>query len=368
MSTTVPDHLRAKLTPGEVGQVLETCFRAGRAPMLHGDPGIGKSMRVQQIADKMFAEKYGYKLDEFGAPVLGKTTLTPSDVRPWFRGWRTATKDAVDIVGLPAVKDGGTIWAVPADLPIDSKGGVLFFDEINRGSEMTANACFNLLDRQPLANGYVLPQTWCAAAAVNDLDTGVRRLQAALTRRFTHYDMGGEVTGRWLEDVCQYGAAHNWNSMVLAFLRSFPAHLNKFDPKERVGPNPRAWEFMSSILDQQPSANLLHAHAIGNVGEGVGREFVAFTLLYQSLPNIDAIITGPDTVIIPDKASAKYAVTSALARRASIKNFSNIIKYLDRLPVEFSVAGVVDAIHRTPALQHLPVYTSWAIKHPNVLC
>ena len=360
-------HLRSMLAPSELTAALVTCFKAGRCPMLHGDPGTGKSEMVQQVADSLFAEAYGYKLAD-GVPVSSTgEAMKKSEVRPWFKGWRTATKDAVDLAGLPGIKNGKTFWATPEDLPTDPRGGILFFDEINRGPEATTNACFNVVDRVALSNGYVMPSAWIPAAAINDKDAGVRKLPSALTRRFQHYYVGGEVTDRWLKDVCKIGASRNWHPMVLAFLRSFPVHLNRYDAKELVSPNPRGWEFVSDLMWQNPPVQLLYAHVCGTVGDTAAREFVAFSLLWKNLPNLDDILIHPLTAPVPTQASVVYAVVSALARRANEKTWPNVMKYAARLPMEYCVALVMDATHRTPALKSTPEFTNWAIAHQEVI-
>jgi hypothetical protein len=61
-----------------------------------------------------------------------------------------------------------------------------------------------------------------------------------------------------------------------------------------------------------------------------------------------------------------YAVATALGRRSSVVNFGNVVKYLERLPVEFNVMCVKDAQARLPELAKTGVFMKWAVQHSDV--
>ncbi|MDE2100012.1 MAG: hypothetical protein KGL39_22350 [Patescibacteria group bacterium] len=379
MSSALPaqssESVRLKLTPSELAANLKICFAARRSVMVHGDPGIGKSQIVQQVADAMFARKYDFDytggvvrpvvVTKKGSNVLGEP-LGPSDPRPWFRDIRAALLDAVDLRGLPMVEDGKAKWAIPDFLPTDPRGGVVFFDEINRGSEMTMNGLFSLAIPPHTLGEFHLNPAWIPASAVNDQDVGARRMSSALLARFIHLELGGTPDAKWLDDVCKLAVTRDWHPMVIAFLRSFTKMLHQYDPKARVSPNPRGWEFVSDVMKQDPSPTQLFSLVAGQVGEAAAREFCAFAALFRKLPSLDNILTNPKTADVPSNPSVMYAIVATLARRATTKNFTQVLTYLDRVPVEFNVACVVDAVRRTNELQYEPAYTKWAIAHGEV--
>jgi hypothetical protein len=360
--------MQEALKPSELGNAMAICFQAGRAPMVHGDPGIGKSQIAQQTADLMFAEKYGYRVengqlfqpvDQFKKKPVWEPVYSNFE-RPWFKDVRAALLDAVDVRGLPTVNDGKVLWAIPGFLPTDERGGVFFLDEINRGTEMVANALFSLiLDRQ--VGEYKMPASWIPAAAVNDKDTGARKMSSALQSRFVHLDARTD-----LEDVCKFAIQHNWEPAVVAFLRFRPGDLHNYVPTARVSPNPRAWEFVSQIVAQDPPASVLFPLISGAVGEGAAVEFVGFLKLFKELPSIDAILLDPKRAQLVTSPQAMYAVSAALARRASDKTFGRIVEYLDRLPIEFNVFCVKDAVTHCPAIQTTADFTRWCTKHADV--
>ncbi len=368
------------LKPSELGTALLDCFQSARAPMVHGAPGIGKSQIVMQTADAMFSEKYGYKMkngvviDVTGLPLDGR----PSS-RPWFREFRTAQRDPVDLTGVPHVHKNGTgfetKWATPGFLPKDARGGIFFFDEINRGPEMTQNACFTILD-YGVVGEYVMPKTWIPAAAVNDNDAGARKMGSALQARFIHIDartdlddvVGGDPRLSTSVNKNPIAILRDWHPAVIAFLRFRPDLLHKFDPKQRVSPNPRGWEFISDLLLRggNTSFEVQHHLFAGVVGEGAAIEFSGFLKLYLSLPSIDEILLAPDKVRLVTEPQTMFAVAAALGRRADRKSFGNAIKYMERLPVEFNFMMVMNAVHRDSTLQSAPEFSRWATAHSEV--
>lgn len=362
------------LKPSEVIPAVACLFRAKRAPMLHGDPGIGKSQLIEQIADAMFAEKYWYQVRD---GVVGKMVeqrvgkkkeleftwepVAADFKRPWFKDVRAALLDAVDINGLPYVVDGVVRFARPEFLPSDPRGGIVCLDEINRGQEMTQNALFQWILSNRVGE-HVIPDTWLISSAVNDKDAGARKMSAALSARFSHIDMQTD-----LQDVCALAVQRDWHPAVIAFLRFRPELLHKFDPKERVSPNPRAWDFVSQVVHQDLPQNLEVQLVAGHVGEGAALEFCAFLRIYRSLPSIDGIFLDPQNALVPDQPNALYAVAAAVGRRTTEANIGRAIKYLERLPEEFNVCAVRDMCRRDRSLESTPDITKWQIAHAGVI-
>jgi hypothetical protein len=154
---------------------------------------------------------------------------------------------------------------------------------------------------------------------------------------------------------------------VIAFIRFRPELLNQFDKDAFAFPTPRSWEFLSKILDSAPDPSIEHEMFAGTVGDGAATEFSAFLRMFRELPSIDAILMSPTTERVPEDPGAQYAVASALARCASDLNFDRICLYLDRMPTEFRVLTVRDAMLREPAVKHTAGFTKWAVQNHHVL-
>lgn len=351
------------LKPSEVSAAIRDCIAADQPFCLHGDPGVSKSDLMMQEADIEFAERYKCNIgQDYTVTDATGRVLRPHE-RPWYYDFRTALHDSVDLTGVPQVVDGKTRFAAPELLmDLDPRGGLFAFDELNRGSDMTRNACLQLILTRAIGKT-ALPSTWRVGAAVNDKDTGISKMSAALTRRFTHLDVKAD-----LDDTCKYAVRCNWEPVVIAFLRLFPALLNVFDPQHRVSPNPRAWDFVNRILarDKGTSQRVLQALISGNVGDDAAIQFIGFLRLFKSLPSLDAILLNPKTADVPTDPGVQYAISAALGRRATEKNFDRVLTYINRLPKEFSVFTVKDAVRRLPALQTMKGFVGWAVENGDV--
>jgi hypothetical protein len=109
-------------------------------------------------------------------------------------------------------------------------------------------------------------------------------------------------------------------------------------------PHQGSWEFVSRILSTGADSGFEHELCAGASAPGAAKEFSGFLRMFRELPTIDAILVNPRTEPVPENAATQYAVASALAHCASDSNFDRIRAYLDRMPTEFQVLCVRDAI------------------------
>jgi hypothetical protein len=319
-----------------ISTALRTLIAAKQPVFLWGGPGIGKSAIIRQLAEHM--------------------SIPLQDVR-------ALLLDPVDLRGLPFLgPDGRSKWATPEFLPKDG-AGILFLDELNAAPAMVQASCYQLvLDRK--LGEYTLPKDWAIVAAGNrDSDRAVTtKMPTPLRNRFVHLEF--EVD---LQDWSEWAIGAGVRPEVIAFLRFRQELLSAFDRDANAFPSPRSWEFVSRILDASPDACVEHELFAGAVGMGAATEFSAFLKTFRELPNIDAILLNPHKEPVPDNAAAQYAVASALAHCATDTNFDRICAYVGRMPTEFSVLCVRDAMLREPAVQHTSAFTKWATTNHHVL-
>ena len=324
------------MKPSDIATALRTLIIADRPAFLWGAPGVGKSNIVAQVAREL-----ARKLIDIRAVLL----------------------DPIDLRGLPHVNgDGRAHWAVPEFLPRDGEG-VLFLDELNAAPPLVQAACYQLvLDRQ--LGEYTLPDGWAVAAAGNrETDRAVTsRMPSPLANRFVHLDFDVD-----LDDWCQWALQAGIRSEIVAFLRFRPNLLHDFDPDRKAFPSPRSWQFVSDILGAQPEVSVEYDLLAGAVGKGAAAELVGFLRVFRQLPSPDAVLMTPDTAPVPDDPATVYALCGALARKAAPSNFDRVVAYARRLPAEFGVLLVKDAIARTPDCQHSQGFIAWASEHGSVL-
>ena len=328
------------LKPSQVSEVLDLLIHAQAPVVLWGPPGAGKSQMVHQAAERASME---------------------------VRDVRAVLLDPVDLRGLPHVEeiDGERVatWARPSFLP-QSGRGILFLDELNRAPALVQNGCFQLiLDRR--LGDHKLGDGWTVISACNrETDGGgVTRMPSALANRFTHINVEPDL-GDW----CVWAAQHDISPMVIAFLRFRPNLLHVFDKNEHAYPTPRSWEFVSRIVKSGPQKSIELALVEGTVGHGAAVEFLAFVQLWRNLPNIDSILLNPSSAPLPLKhdTGTLYAVSAALASRATEENFGRVLTYLQRLPTEYQVFSVQDATRRDGNLASTEAFTNWAVANQDV--
>jgi MoxR-like ATPase len=268
------------MTPLELERYLSHLISADLkiAVMLWGAPGIGKSSIVRQLAVQQDLEFVDLRLSQ----------LAPTDLR-----------------GLPVAESGVAKWFPPEFLPTSGRG-ILFLDELNMAAPtMQGIAQQLILDRA--VGSYTLPDGWFVWAAGNRREdrASVFEMPAPLSNRFLHLEVNVD-----LDSFKRYAIKHNLEERIIAFLAFRPNLLHAPDSVRPAWASPRTWEMASRLL----KAGLSIAPA---VGEGTESEFRAFLQVYQSLPEIEAILGGDSSPAFPSEPSARYAVTIGLAARAT---------------------------------------------------
>ena len=329
------------MTPTQIISALRTLISVQQPVFLWGAPGVGKSQVVAGVAGEL-----GFELRDIRAVLL----------------------DPVDLRGLPRIDaDGRSIWCPPGFLPPsgDMGKGLIFLDELNAAPPLVQAACYQLvLDRR--IGEYRLPDGWCIVAAGNrEKDKAVtHRMPSALANRMVHLEFEVSLDD-WLLWAQEKGIRHE----VMAFLRFRPLLLHDFDPQSasRAFASPRSWEFLSRILDAGPEADVEYELLQGTIGHGAAAEFAGFLQVWRDLPTVDSILESPDSATVPEEPAAAYAICEALARRASRDTMPALTAYAERLPAEFSVLLMRDAVCHDRDIVRTESFSRWAAGNAHVL-
>lgn len=308
------------MRPNDIALALEALIPTRRAVYLWGPPGTGKTSLVTQACQRL-----GLKVLDLRAVLL----------------------DPVDLRGLPVPNGEVVHWKPPAFLPRkgqDNGKGVIFVDELAQApSAVQAAFLQGILDHRIGETELDPHWTWVAASNRQEDRAGTHRLISPLLNRFLHLDL--DVSN---EDWQSWAAQTGIMPEVRSFLHFRPALLFDFKPEkgDRAFPTPRSWSFVSDVLPATPGL-LLHPVVAGCVGDGPAAEFIAFVQTYRELPDVDALLTNPDKGKVPAKPAVLYALCGAIAERCrngadTLRN--NAVKYLLRLPDEFAVLGMKEAI------------------------
>lgn len=317
------------MKPTSIKSALKTCILAKRPVFIWGSPGIGKSNVVAQVADEL--------------------QLPLTDIR-------AILLDPVDLRGLPYFDNGKSKWSIPDFLPTSGKG-ILFLDELNAAPPMVQAACYQLILDRKLGE-YTLPDGWSIVAAGNlDSDKAVtHKMSTALKSRFVHLYF--EID---LNDWVSWALNKGIYTPLIAFIRFRPNLLHHFNPqsKDNSFPCPRTWEFVSDLLAQGIESSIEYDLISGTIGEGAAIELIAFLKIFRELPNPDVILLNPDASDIPVNPAVLYAICGALSRKATENNIDRVVKYANRLPREFSVLLITDALKRDSQLARTRAIIEW---------
>lgn len=329
------------MTPDQIVSALELLVSIKQPVFLWGAPGVGKSQLVAQVAASL-----GYALQDIRAVLL----------------------DPVDLRGLPRISaEGTTLWCPPGFLPGsgDKGRGIVFLDELNAAPPLVQAACYQLiLDRR--IGEYILPDGWSVVAAGNrEKDRAVtHRMPTALANRMVHLEL---ETG--IEQWTAWAQSAGIRPEVIAFLRFRPKLLHDFDPASaaKAFASPRSWEFLSGILDAGPSAEVEYELFEGTIGPIAAAEFAGFLEVWRELPTVESVLNNPKTVPVPEEPAAAYALCEALAQKAGPDTMDALASFAARLPVEFGVLLMRDAVCHDQRTAATPAFAHWAESNANIL-
>lgn len=327
------------MKPSSIRAALPKLIAKQRPVFLWGPPGVGKSDGVAQIARDMKME---------------------------LRDVRMSMLDPIDLKGFPTIDTAKKQmkW-LPADfLPTKGKG-ILFLDEMNSAPQSVQASGYQLvLNRR--SGDYKLPDGWAVLAAGNRAGdrSVVHAMPAALANRFVHldYDVNTDDWNRWAME-------NGIHDHLRGFIQFRPALLHNFDPatNPRAFPTPRSWAFVNDIYKDNHSADEEFELIKGTVGEGAAAEFSGYVKQLRDLPAVSQVLLDPDGTKLPDSPAAKAAMAAALDPVTTVGNMPRIMKYIERMPVEFQAVFIRSTIRRDSKLTGTKAYMDWAIKNQEVL-
>jgi hypothetical protein len=303
-------------TPDEAKELIKSLRSLKLSFMLWGATGVGKSEAVRQLAAEIDAE---------------------------LRDIRLCQKQPTDIGGLPALdhETRQTVFYPPAFLAprADGKPVILFFDEISLAPDDTKGAVLGILEERRQGS-IEIPDNWIIVAAGNrpeDL-ANARGLGAAANRRLLHIVIEPQLEAT-LAHFMKIGVA----AEVLAFLKVFPQHLSGEESartqKHELYPRPASWEKVSKIFETLRRANkrVRHLAVAGIIGDSVAAEFMLLAEEVKNMKSVDELLEiqrkTPSKIgaYLPDTINGLYALSFAIATRASEETAVELLELVNRL-------------------------------------
>ena len=332
-------------------------------------------MRPKQLLETIkFAIENKFPILIKGPPGTGKSEIciqACTDTNTDLIISHPVVSDPTDFKGLPfPIKDGTEATFLPfGDLLelIKAKRSTAFFlDDLGQAPASVQAACMQLLLARKI-NGHMVSDHVVFLAATNRRQdkAAVQGILEPVKSRFASI-VELEVN---IDDWVVWAIEHNMPTEIIAFIRFRPNLLHDFKPTSDIvnTPNPRTVAFVGSMMNKGIPQNTEYEVIAGAAGEGFAAEFLGFLKVYKELPDIDRLIANPDKAKVPTEPDILYAVCGALSAKANKKNFANVVRFIERLPGEFQVLVMKDAIPRSAALANTKTFADWASKQADVI-
>lgn len=276
-------------------------------------------------------------------------------------------------MGFPQVQAGRAHYAPPSYIPLEGdqvpagkNGWLLFLDEFNSADRSVQKAAYKLVLDRMVGQSHVAENCFMVCAGNLETDNAiVEELSSALQSRLVHIHIHVD-TNEWLE----WARSTGMDSRITSFIAFKPDMLHKFKPDspDVTYPCPRTWEFTSRLIQPMTTLdNLSKVMLGGTIGEGGAVEFAAFTKVIGELPTINDIIKNPHGIPVPSEPSILYALTGSIGSNATDKNLTQLMAFIERMPIEFSVITLREIFARSPALASEQCIVDWRTKYASVL-
>ncbi len=331
------------MRPSAIKKAIERAFAAGLVPFIKGSPGIGKSAIIRQIA---------------------------KEAKLWVIDLRLGQCDPTDLLGFPNIENGRSVYHPPKDIPIVGdivpegyNGWLLFLDEMNTAPKAVQAAAYKLLDRM-VGQTKLHPQVYIAAAGNKDTDGAITTTMSSATlSRIVNLELDVNYN-----DWEIWALANNMDHRIIGFLHFKKEAFHKFDPKNlrEPFPCPRTWDFTNRAInglevDIKSDLGLLS----GIIGKGTAREFIEYCAVYGEIATLAEILANPEGVTIKDQPDIKYAYAGFAASSITVDNASQMMKFINRLPVEFQIVALSNAFKAKPMISAVPEVMDWVTKYAN---
>jgi len=323
----------------DLQETLKKAVKAGLPVLVKGAPGVGKSDIITQVAKEL---KYDLII------------------------FHPVVSDPTDFKGLPGIVNGKAKFLPFGDLEQlvnAKKPTIAFFDDVGQAPAVVQAALMQLI-LVGQVNGVKVSEKVTFIAATNRREdrAGVTGILEPVKSRFATIIELEPTANEWIE----WAFENDMPAELIGFINFRPALLHEGKATADIvnHPCPRTIAYAGKLID----IGLDDIETLaGAVGEGCAVELVGFISVYNSLPNISAILLDPDNAIVPGEPAALYAVVSALVDTITKDNAARVLKYGNRLPADFSVLLVRDSVRKEPKIQNTKAFIKWATLHKNVL-
>jgi hypothetical protein len=330
-------------------------YRSGKCVYLKSPPGRGKTTTILASIPRM-SRATGKNL---GVVVINGPLLTPAD--------------AVGYLVPKHLDDGRTVsvytqpfwWVTDEGKRLDEyDGGVIFVDEADK-MDVDVKKVIGEMALSGRCGPHVVPEGWVVWMAGNrsqDRSGSTKELDHLINRRF-EIDVTDDLAG-WEQFCLREGV----NPAIIAFGMQNPNIVFSESLPDRQGPwcTPRSLVATAEILEALSEDGRIPTHdtaveiAAGGIGQAAAAQLFATIKLEAELPSIEAILAAPDKAKMPTGPDAQMLVCYKLAALADDKSLAPFIKYVNRMPADFSITFAKALCTRNPMMAAKPPMIEWS--------
>lgn len=344
-----------RVSPSKAKEILRKMILAHKPVLLQGAPGTGKTSIVQTVSEEEDADIF------YEYPAMS---------------------DPTDAKGMGCVLPDGTADFIPFNnlkrYITAEKLTVVFLDDLGQGSPLVQASWMQAILARKICGQNISPHVTFIAATNRKQDkSGVSGILEAVKSRFhlildltPQVDANGDlVDSEWLESWVNWAHEHNMPTDLIYFVQFMPKHLFSFKPTHDIinSSNPRTIANCGDVYNLGFDESLNLTLFAGAAGEAFARDFDAFLSMKKHLVSPELIKVSPEKAEVPSDTSTLWAIVSALVTLVTEENNDWFFIYTARLPKEFSVLVVTDAIRYKPKLQKTKGYIAWAVENHEVI-
>ena len=282
--------------------------KTGRNVLLVGAPGTAKTSVANSVAAKIDAD------------LITSVLVTHDETET--RGYPRINEEKGEAEFFPF---GDLAKAMRA-----TRNTIWLLDDFSQASrEVQASFMALLLARE--LNGKKLPDCVSFVATANRREdrSGAAGILEAVKGRFTTIiEVRPDVDG-----FTDWAAENDIHETVIAAINSRLVPLFDHAPSPDLvnQANPRTWEAVSDLLHMGLEKEDLKVAIPGAVGPLHGPEFLAYMSNCELMPNVDAILSDPDSHNIADETpSVMFALVTSMARKSNRQNLGSICRFAER--------------------------------------
>lgn len=316
--------------------------------MLIGKSGIGKTQAIHSLSQ------------ELG---IGFVEL------------RLVTMTETDIVGVPTVVDGRTVYNPNDLLPKvsrDGETGILVLDELPSASRGVRASIYQLMDDRKISS-YALPEGWLIVAMGNGPDDG------GVWNGLEHATISKCNCVRVEPDLsvwCDWAVKNDINPAVIGYLQCMTDKLHIMDPESEAGvfPCPRSWVALSRKLndrERRVKNNVLdktsvEIYAASAVGMEVASSFSAFYRYKEKMVDVIGVLDNGEVDMTKIERQTAYlsihAMAGELRRRLTInpndiRSMDNVVEWVVNLQKVANLDLAISALSEMGKIEEFADYT-----------